>query len=457
VKIGKFETHPAADVFPLLEGDEFEALLFDIRDQGLRSPIWLTSGQVLDGRNRLRACLELGVTPVFETYEGSEPMAFVWSQNFCRRHLAPGAEAIARAKAMELFAKEAKARQLANLKQNASSVQANLPERETPSSIDSAIDTTDVLAIETEHAPRREAVKKRTAAKLEAALSATLGPALAEARGQARDFAAKGSNVSSRTVQHAVSVIKNGVPEALAAVERGTLAVSAAAELSKLEPARQREILERANIDRADKERPVRSGLVRAYVKQAQRAEVAKQLEAEPVPMNGGPFRVIVADPPWAYTKREGDATHRGDLPYPPMSTDAICALPVQGLGHEDSVLWLWTTNAFMRDAYRVLDAWGFREKTILTWVKDRIGLGDWLRGQTEHCILAVRGKPTVTLSNQTTVLNGPMREHSRKPDEFYSMVEALCPGSKCEMFCRQVRPGWHAWGAETERFDAAV
>jgi N6-adenosine-specific RNA methylase IME4 len=106
-----------------------------------------------------------------------------------------------------------------------------------------------------------------------------------------------------------------------------------------------------------------------------------------------------------------------------------------------------------MRQAYQWRDAWGFTEKTILTWAKDRMGVGDWLRGQTEHCILAVRGRPIVTLTNQTTILHAPLREHSRKPDEFYRLVESLCPGTRLEMFAREPRPGWAAWGAETEKF----
>jgi N6-adenosine-specific RNA methylase IME4 len=213
---------------------------------------------------------------------------------------------------------------------------------------------------------------------------------------------------------------------------------------------------------------PVRGGLVKALVKQEKRAEVARQIEAMPpaVATVVGTFRTIVADPPWAYTKREGDATHRGDLPYPPMDTDAICALGamVQERAHEEgAVLWLWTTNAFLRDAYRVLDAWGFQERTVLTWVKDRWGLGDWLRGQSEHCILACRGlkgtPPWWGGEGQaipSTVLHGPLREHSRKPDEFYALVDALCPGPKFELFSRTPRPGWVQWGAETEKFDAA-
>jgi N6-adenosine-specific RNA methylase IME4 len=188
-------------------------------------------------------------------------------------------------------------------------------------------------------------------------------------------------------------------------------------------------------------------------VKLEKKQALAEQLRSEPVPMPTGPYRVIVADPPWQYEKRAEDITHRGRNPYPDMSTDAICALPVHKLACDDAVLWLWTTNAFMRDAFRVLDAWGFEERTILTWVKNRMGTGDWLRGKSEHCILAIRGRPLVQLANQTTVLYAPLREHSRKPDEFFALVDALCPGSKVELFAREARPGWAAWGAETEAF----
>jgi N6-adenosine-specific RNA methylase IME4 len=85
----------------------------------------------------------------------------------------------------------------------------------------------------------------------------------------------------------------------------------------------------------------------------------------------------------------------------------------------------------------------------MLTWAKDRMGLGDWLRGQTEHCLLAGRGRPSLMLSNQTTLIHGQRREHSRKPDEFFVLVEKLCPGSKVELLCREPRPGWAAWGDE--------
>ena len=84
-----------------------------------------------------------------------------------------------------------------------------------------------------------------------------------------------------------------------------------------------------------------------------------------------------------------------------------------------------------MREAFTALDAWGFTQKTILTWAKDRMGMGDWLRGQTEHCLMAVRGKPIVELTNQTTLLRGAVRGHSQKPIEFYDLVERLCPAPR--------------------------
>jgi N6-adenosine-specific RNA methylase IME4 len=89
--------------------------------------------------------------------------------------------------------------------------------------------------------------------------------------------------------------------------------------------------------------------------------------------------------------------------------------------------------------------------------VKDRMGTGEWLRGQTEHCLVCARGKPVVRLTNQTTVLNGVRREHSRKPDDFYLLVEQLCPGNKLELFARQVRDGWQAYGNMVRTFQGAV
>ena len=177
-------------------------------------------------------------------------------------------------------------------------------------------------------------------------------------------------------------------------------------------------------------------------------AQQVERIKAEPQQPPDGRYRVIVIDPPWNY-HRSGDASHRGAVPYADMAIEEICALPLAEWAHEDCILWLWTTNAFMREAFQCLDAWGFEQKTILTWVKDKMGTGDWLRGKTEHCLLAVRGNPTVVLTNQTTDLPAPTGKHSEKPQKFYKSVEERCPGSKLDVFARQRRDGWESYGFE--------
>jgi N6-adenosine-specific RNA methylase IME4 len=167
----------------------------------------------------------------------------------------------------------------------------------------------------------------------------------------------------------------------------------------------------------------------------------AEQIRAEPPPLpNHGPYRVATCDVPWPSEVDDPDPAQRGYWPFPTMSIAELCALPVGSIMHPDSILWFWTTNFHMRHAFTVLDAWGFHDTpTILTWGKSHFGMGVWLRGQTEHCIVAVRGKPVVTLINQTTLLHAPVRGHSEKPREFYELVESLCPAPRyAELFSRR-------------------
>lgn len=261
---------------------------------------------------------------------------------------------------------------------------------------------------------------------------------------------AKKSGLSERSVQHGVQIAKD-ISETVREQIRSTPIAESKTELLALArqtPEKQQVIADKVSSGQAAS---VKEAL--AEVKLEAKKALAERIRAEPVPQPEGPFRVIAIDPPWRYGSRVEDASHRGRNQYPDMSIEEICALPVAALAHEDCVLWLWTTNAFMREAFKCLDAWGFADKTILTWDKEKLGLGDYLRNVTEHCILAIRGKPTFSLTNQTTIIREARREHSRKPDTFYSLVEALCPGSKLEMFSREPRNGWATWGAEQTKF----
>jgi N6-adenosine-specific RNA methylase IME4 len=161
-----------------------------------------------------------------------------------------------------------------------------------------------------------------------------------------------------------------------------------------------------------------------------------------------GKYQVIVIDPPWQYDNRQNDPTHRAASPYQMMSIDDIKKLPIPAA--DDSILWLWTTNTFLPDAFQILTTWGFTYRTCLTWGKDFIGLGDWLAGQTEHCLLATKGNYRVSRLNESTLLTAPKTHHSEKPDKFYEMVINLCPGTRIDMFARKDHNGFTAWGAET-------
>ena len=193
------------------------------------------------------------------------------------------------------------------------------------------------------------------------------------------------------------------------------------------------------------------AGLLQLAKKLDREQEIGEQRN-EVAELPTGPFDVIVVDPPWPYGTKYDPQGRRAANPYPEMSLGEISALELPT--SDDCIMWLWTTHRFMRDSFQILDIWGFRDVAILTWVKNRIGLGHWLRSNSEFCIMAVKGKPSVMLTNQSTTIYGDVREHSRKPDEFYEMVETLCPGSKMDYFSREPRPGWAQFGNETGKFN---
>jgi N6-adenosine-specific RNA methylase IME4 len=172
-----------------------------------------------------------------------------------------------------------------------------------------------------------------------------------------------------------------------------------------------------------------------------QQAELIRT-EAPPLPSKGskGPYRAGVIDLPWPYELHDDDPSHRAIQPYPTMSIDEMCKLRIGEIMHADAVLWMWIPNwELVHGAHLdILRAWGFEPKTLLTWTKDKMGYGDWLRAKAEHCIMCVRGQPIITLTNQTTVLHAPMRGHSVKPMEFYDFVESLCPAPRyVDLFSR--------------------
>lgn len=157
-------------------------------------------------------------------------------------------------------------------------------------------------------------------------------------------------------------------------------------------------------------------------------------------------YRTILADPPWDVQQRGPyGAVHHYDL----MSLDEIKAIPVSDLAEDNAHLYLWVTNNTLREGYDVAEAWGFTVRAPLTWIKFRLGLGNYLRHATEHLLFATRGRAPVLFKSQPTWLNAPVQDHSRKPEEQYPLIERISPGPFLELFARDRQPGWHVWGNE--------
>lgn len=177
-------------------------------------------------------------------------------------------------------------------------------------------------------------------------------------------------------------------------------------------------------------------------------------------------YKTIVVDPPWRYDQTWGSTKPflfygtRGRAPrgaagnYNVIDSERIADLPLGDWADEQAHLYVWTTNSFMRDAYPLIDAWGFVPKTIITWVKHRedqawLGMGTYYRNATEHAIFCVRGGLKVARKDCSTYFYAGRGGHSEKPQAFYDMVETMSPGPYLDVFARKQRFGWDVWGNE--------
>ncbi|MCA1244903.1 S-adenosylmethionine-binding protein [Stappia stellulata] len=174
-------------------------------------------------------------------------------------------------------------------------------------------------------------------------------------------------------------------------------------------------------------------------------------------------FKTILADPPWQFQNRTGKVApeHRRLNRYGTMTLDDIMKLPVADIAAETAHLYLWVPNALLPEGLQVLQAWGFTYKSNLIWHKvrkdggsDGRGVGFYFRNVTEIILFGVRGKNARTLSpgrSQVNLLATRKREHSRKPDEQYDIIESCSPGPYLELFARGTRPGWVLWGNQAD------
>lgn len=166
-----------------------------------------------------------------------------------------------------------------------------------------------------------------------------------------------------------------------------------------------------------------------------------------------GKYDVIVIDPPWPYGTEYDEEARRVASPYPEMDLEEIKNIKLPAFGN--CILWLWTTHKFIKDSFDILENWGFEYKLTLAWDKQKLGMGSWLRCQVEFCLLGIKGKPEWNLTNQRDFISETRREHSRKPDGFYSMVKKLTEGRRLDYFSREERKGFVPYGDETDKFQS--
>lgn len=178
---------------------------------------------------------------------------------------------------------------------------------------------------------------------------------------------------------------------------------------------------------------------------------------------NGRKFKTVLADPPWQFQNRTGKVApeHRRLNRYPTMTLDDICDLPVSEVVEDTAHLYMWVPNALLPEGLRVMEAWGFQYKSNLVWHKirkdggsDGRGVGFYFRNVTELILFGVRGKNARTLDagrSQVNMIQTRKREHSRKPDEQYELIEACSPGPYLELFARGDRPKWAVWGNQAD------
>ena len=199
---------------------------------------------------------------------------------------------------------------------------------------------------------------------------------------------------------------------------------------------------------------PTRTAVLQAVKIRDREKDIQQQkhdIETGALPTLTGNFSVVSIDPPWPYGREYDPEGSRAANPYPEMSIADISAikLPLE----KDAVIFLWTTHAFLPDAFNILRGWGAQYKATMVWNKKKIGMGAWFRMQCEFCLVGIVGKPFWNNTRYPEIIEEPRREHSRKPDAFFELVSQITAGRKLEYFSREAREGWEIFGNDINKF----
>lgn len=389
--------HEVANLFPLMSGEEFAALKQDIAENGLRESVWLHSdGSIIDGRNRYKACTELGIEPEYRTWNGEGSLVqFVVSLNLHRRHLSSGQRAVVGLDMLPLLEKEAKARQRGG--------QGGVL-------LDQKIDQ----ANGEKRAPQA------------AAQAATI------------------VNTNRQYISDA-KAIQESAPELIADIRTGELNIPQAKQLAQMPEERRAAVQSKMREMGTDK------------VAKAARVVMQEQKQAAP-PLPTNKYRVWYADPPWEYGNsgviNDSDGYGHAQRHYPTMSIDQLCQMgeQIKDRSENDAVLFLWVTSPLLEECFPMIKAWGFKYKTSFVWDKIGHNYGHYNSVRHEFLLVCTRGSCTPDAKELVDSVQSidKSRKHSEKPEEFRAIIDKLYQyGQRVELFARRPVEGWDTWGNE--------
>jgi len=397
--MAEYEFHQIAAIFPMMEGNEFTGLVADVSAHGIREPIWLYEGKILDGRNRYRAAKKVGVSFDTKTFEGTDIEAIerVWSLNRTRRHMTPSQAAMADARRNKMVDAYAAVKEAAKKRQDKGRKQGGGDHRsqEYKNRLVEQIPQSDDSREDEEPKPPAKPAPKT------------------------RDTRAKAAGTNAKYIDVADKILSDH-PEMAADIESGKKTLS-----------------------------------------QAQREIRRKELATKTPPPPSGKYRVIYADPPWKYNdamaiSRDGLGESYGPAVahYPPMTISELCVLPVRDLSEENSVLFLWTTSPLLEDTFQIVRAWGFKYKSSFIWDKVKHNMGHYNSVRHELLLICTKGSCTPDVKKLFDSVQSIERtdKHSQKPAKFREIIDTIYPnGPRIELFARERTSGWDAWGNEAD------
>lgn len=410
------KVHDVTKMFPLMTEDEFERLKKDIEKNGLIEPIWVnTDGIIIDGRNRYRACEQLGIPATYRTYTGSGSLvAFVVSLNLNRRHLTEGQKSMLAIDIEAHLAREAKERQ----KEAGRQFGRGQTKKE---------DEINLFKSEEKVSEKiHEAIKPRDKP--------------AERRSDHQAAKIVGTN------QHYVSDAKRiraTAPEVAEVVKQGKINIPDAIKIAKLSFEQRGDVLDKVN-----------TGLKPAYaIRETVRKTIKAELEAVETQISKaieGVYDVIVIDPPWDTKKIERDcAPTQVEFDYPVMSVEEIRDLNIPC--SDDCHVWLWTTQKFLPHAFNIINSWGLKYVCCFVWHKDG-GMQPYELPQfnCEFVLYCRKGSPKfIDTKDFPMCFDAPRTGHSKKPEAFYEIIRRVTAGRRLDMFNRREIEGFETWGNE--------